>query len=84
MSIVAPNPKFSAEFTHPLYSSEADEFAPFGSDEGADLLDTWSRRRADLSPGATLRTILVDGADEPDQLWAEFRQADPPAGLLHE
>lgn len=81
MSIVAPHPKFSAEFTHPLYSSEADEFAPFGSDEGADLLDTWSRRRADLSPGATLRTILVDGADEPDQLWAEFRQADPPADL---
>jgi uncharacterized protein YfeS len=81
MSIVAPHPKFSAEFTHPLYSSEADEFAPFGSDEGADLLDTWSGRRADLNAGATLRTILVDGTDEPEQLWAESAQADPPAEL---
>lgn len=81
MSIVPPHPKFSVEFTHPLYSSEGDEFAPFGSDEGADLLHTWARREADLAAGATLRTILVDGTDEPDQLWAEFTQADPPAEL---
>ena len=81
MSIVRRHPRFSAEFTHPLYSSETDEFAPFGSDEGADLLRSWAQRSADLTAGATLRTILVDGTDEPDQLWAEFAQADPPAEL---
>lgn len=57
-SLATPAPAFAHHFTDPLYDSPGDDFAPFGSDEGSDLLATWAKRRADLDETSTLATIL--------------------------
>jgi len=53
-----PAPAFSDHFTDPLYEDRGDEFAPFGSDEGSDLLATWEERRGELDASSTLATVL--------------------------
>ncbi len=55
------HPDFTAHFTDPLYDSEGDEFGPFGSDEGWDMIVEWGRRRSELEQSPSLRTILGDG-----------------------
>lgn len=52
------DPAFSAHFTDAVYADPADELAPFGSDEGADLLADWEERRDDLGPHATVADVL--------------------------
>lgn len=51
-------PAFAAHFTDPLYSDPADEFAPFGSDEGWDMLYEWADRRDELHSNTTVDDML--------------------------
>ena len=53
-----PAPAFTQHFVDPLYDDPADEFAPFGSDEGSDLLASWRNRRSELGPASGLATVL--------------------------
>jgi hypothetical protein len=61
----AEHPSFAAHFTDPVYSDVVGEFAPFGTDEGFELLQSWADRREDLSPTATLAWLLAEsGLDD--------------------
>jgi len=53
-----PAPAFAQHFTDPLYDDVGDGLAPFGSDEGSDLLWSWSARRGELGTASTLATVL--------------------------
>jgi uncharacterized protein YfeS len=64
-TLATPHPAFARHFGDPLYDSSGDEFAPFGSDEGSDLLATWAQRRAELDETSTLGTVL---GCEPDSV----------------
>lgn len=75
------HPGFKAKFADPLYGSRTDEFAPFGSDEGAGMLGKWSARAGELSNTTTVRDILLDGSTDPEAVWAEFVE-EPPSGEL--
>ncbi|QRQ79439.1 hypothetical protein [Glutamicibacter protophormiae] len=65
---------FARHFTAPIYEEQADEFAPFGSDEGWDTLQAAAEKRTELLDGATVADVLdiVDGpagdewGDSPD------------------
>jgi uncharacterized protein YfeS len=57
-------PEFERHFSHPLYDDQGNDLAPFGSDEGNDLLMDWDDRRAELDRSSTLATILECGPDE--------------------
>jgi uncharacterized protein YfeS len=57
-TLATPHPAFAQHFSDPLYDSSGDEFAPFGSDEGSDLLATWAERRAELDETSTLARVL--------------------------
>ena len=72
--VVKSHPAFEKAFRAALYRSGSNEYAPFGSDEGADLLAEWSRRARELSSASTLRQILLDGADDAEELWSEFNR----------
>jgi hypothetical protein len=52
---------FTAHFSDPLYEDPAGEFAPFGTDEGFDLLCEWDERRDELGPDTTVAD-LIEGA----------------------
>lgn len=68
----AAHPDFAAHFTDPLYEDPADDLAPFGSDEGWDLLSEWSERREDLEH-LTLEEVLEEsGIDSLAGLRAEL------------
>lgn len=43
------HPAFQRHFTDPVYDDPAGEFAPFGTDEGADLMDEWADRRDEIA-----------------------------------
>lgn len=51
---------FTAHFSDPIYEDVADEFAPFGSDEGWDLLHEWAERRDELRAGTTLAELIEE------------------------
>lgn len=53
---------FSAHFTDPIYEDQSGDFAPFGSDEGWDMLQEWAGRRNELNGGSTVAQIL-QGSD---------------------
>ena len=53
-----PHPAFAAHFTDALYEDDADDLAPFGSDEGWDLVTEWGERRDELSAHATVQEVL--------------------------
>lgn len=53
-------PAFLAHFTDPVYDDPAGEFAPFGSDEGFDLLYEWVERRDELGAGTTVDDLIED------------------------
>lgn len=56
------HPAFRAHFTDPLYDEEGDEFAPFGTDEGWDMVMEWADRTDELTPTSTVRDVLEDDA----------------------
>lgn len=49
---------FAAHFTDPVYEDASNEFAPFGTDEGSDMLFEWDERRDELTPDTTLADML--------------------------
>ena len=69
-----PDPAFAAHFTDPVYSDPAGELAPFGTDEGADMLYDWAGRLDELGPDSTVRQLLegtgfddmIETLDEPE------------------
>ena len=70
---------FTDHFTSPVYDDAGDEFAPFGSDEGAELLADWAARTDELGPTTTVRDLLADSFEDPadvDGLIAEIDDED--------
>jgi uncharacterized protein YfeS len=70
---------FTDHFTSPIYDDPAGEFAPFGTDEGADLLTEWAARRDELGPASTVRDLLSAAVDDPadvDGLMADLDDED--------
>jgi len=69
--LVKAHPAFTRHFSAPIYDDPANELAPFGSDEGWDLLFTVAQRCEELTDTATLDDVLaladVPVADE----WGE-------------
>lgn len=51
------HPSFAAHFRDGIYDDPADDFAPFGNDERADLLADWADRADELDSGSTLVQI---------------------------
>ena len=49
---------FAEHFTDPLYVDQAEDFAPFGNDEGSDTLWVWTQRRSELTRCTTLRWMF--------------------------
>lgn len=67
MSDFPKHPAFAAHFTDPLYDDEGAEFAPFGTDEGWDMLAEWSERVDELNDASTVRQLLAEhGGDDID------------------
>jgi hypothetical protein len=54
----APHPAFAEHFADPMYHDAGDELAPFGSDEGFDLLFTWKEKARDLTACTTVRSVF--------------------------
>ena len=61
-----PHPAFAAHFTDPLYEDEGEDLAPFGSDEGWDMLREWLERQGELNSASTIAQVLEieRGAEE--------------------
>ncbi len=67
------HPRFAEHFTDPLYDDPADDFAPFGSDEGSDVFVEAEEHRTELGPAATVADLLgltaaEDGAAFVDEI----------------
>lgn len=67
------HPRFAAHFTDALYDDPADDFAPFGSDEGSDLFVEAEEQRGELGPASTVADLLEltaaeDGAAFVDEI----------------
>ncbi|GAA1174224.1 hypothetical protein GCM10009584_14280 [Ornithinimicrobium humiphilum] len=59
------HPAFRAHFVDPLYEDTGEEFAPFGSDEGWDIVRDLAYRRDELGPGTTVARLLAEqGLDD--------------------
>ena len=56
----APDPAFARHFTDPVYDDEGGEFAPFGTDEGAELLYEWAQRRGELGDDTTVADLVEE------------------------
>lgn len=62
--LAGAHPAFAAHFTDPLYADPTGEFAPFGTDEGADILAEWTDRRSELTEDSTVQDLFADLSDE--------------------
>ena len=72
------HPRFAAHFTDPLYDDPADDFAPFGSDEGSDLFVEAEEQRGELGPEATVADVLeLSVADDAAELVDEIDEGSP-------
>lgn len=60
------HPAFSSHFSAPIYEDPAAEFAPFGTDEGWDILHSVAQDRDQLPNNATVNDVLT---------WAGFPDA---------
>lgn len=70
-------PAFNAHFSDPVYGDIAGEFAPFGTDEGADMLYAWDERRDELDPQTTVTNLLDDaGLSDIDAALSDPRDVD--------
>lgn len=63
-----PHPAFAAHFIDPIYDDLGLETAPFGSDEGSDILAEWGQRRDELGPDSTIADVMETDADQLDAL----------------
>lgn len=53
-------PAFTAHFSDPVYDDPAGEFAPFGTDEGFDMLYEWAERQEELGPETTVADLIEE------------------------
>ncbi|QGF23607.1 hypothetical protein [Raineyella fluvialis] len=58
------HPAFRAHFADSVYEDPEGEFAPFGTDEGADLLAEWSERVEELTDDMTVADLLAESGFE--------------------
>lgn len=67
---------FTRHFTAPIYDDQDGEFAPFGTDEGWDILHAAAEKRNDLTTGATVADLLeiVDAGESGG--WGESPTAE--------
>ena len=72
---------FTDHFTSPIYDDAGDELAPFGTDEGADLLADWAARTDELGPSTTVRDLLADGLDHPADVDGMLAELDDEDGV---
>lgn len=72
---------FTDHFSSPIYDDPAGEFAPFGTDEGADLLADWAARSDELGPTSTVRDLLADGFDDPSDVDGMLAELDDEDGV---
>lgn len=72
---------FTDHFTSPIYDDPTGEFAPFGTDEGADLLADWAARTDELGPTSTVRDLLADGLEDPADVDGMLAQLDDEDGV---
>lgn len=63
MNSYPPDRAFGADFREDFYSELSEDAPPFGTDEGWDALDEWSRRLPELQDQPTLRYTLGPDAD---------------------
>lgn len=71
-------PAFTAHFTDPIYRDLADEFTPFGSDEGSHILAEWADRRDELT-NSTLADFLAKLDMLPDKDTDDTQDDTQPA-----
>ncbi|GAA3579532.1 hypothetical protein GCM10022197_41310 [Microlunatus spumicola] len=72
------HPAYAAHFTDPFYDDPADDFAPFGSDEGSDLLVEAEEQRARLGPTSTVADVLeLTAADDATEFVDEIGEGSP-------
>lgn len=69
------HPAFRVHFTDPLYDDAGNDFAPFGSDEGFDLLLEWDSQRTELHADTTVAGLLADSV--PIDL-TDWTHSEPP------
>lgn len=62
---VPAHPDFEAHFSDPLYGDPTDEFGPFGSELGWDVVAEWAERHAELQTGTTLRRLAEQEFGDP-------------------
>ncbi len=77
VSLPMPHPAFSVHFVDPIYEATAVETAPFGSDEGADILWECERRRQQLNSASTVAEVMETDDAQIDGL------IDQMAGIDH-
>jgi uncharacterized protein YfeS len=67
---------FTRHFLAPIYEDQDGEFAPFGSDEGWDILHLAAKNRNELTSGVTVADLLefVDAAESGG--WGESPTAE--------
>ncbi|WP_166390039.1 hypothetical protein [Nocardioides ochotonae] len=68
MDLPTSHPAFAAHFTDAIYEDNSLETAPFGSDEGADLLQEWGERREELTRASRLTDVLGFDAGDLEEL----------------
>lgn len=63
-SLPEPHPAFTARFTADFYLEQGDEFAPFGSDEAADVVAELLQLRRRIVPTTALRPLVAVALEE--------------------
>ena len=81
------HPLFAAHFTEPLYDDPADEFGPFGSDEGFELVRAWAADRVAREGDATVAELLAADGGPDLSRWVrgvDLAACADPASLVDE
>lgn len=70
------HPSFAAHFRDPIYDDPADDLAPFGNDEGWDLLADWVERADELHSDSTLTQLAPEWFRGRPLLLADLNEHD--------
>ncbi|GAA0988853.1 hypothetical protein ENKNEFLB_00154 [Nocardioides aquaticus] len=76
VSLPTPHPAFVLHFNDPIYDDTGLETAPFGSDEGSDVLQDWGQRRDELGRNSTIADVLETDQAGLDALVGTFKGID--------
>ena len=70
------HPEFAAHFRDPIYDDPADGFAPFGNDEGWDLLADCVKRIDELDGDSTLKQIAPEWFEDGTLVPSDLNEDD--------